>query len=729
MKRASSIMMSILLLASMLAVSFTTRNVEATGTVYIRADCSIDPPAAPIRQDSDFTAQSSVDWWPMYQHDPRHIGFSTSKAPISSRIDWNCTLPKYLGFNDLDGIGLAVADDIVFACTQGNSGPGLPPGRVYALDATLGEEIWSFTAYGGMSYIAGFDRPAIADGIVVVPSYECYLYGLNETSGATLWSYYDYHAWNFGPPAMTDGMVFTGESGRDCVHAFNQTTGQEIWRYDTGAAVGPPAVADGMVFAPVYAGNGIIYALNETSGEQLWNTIVAEKHATIASVEDGIVFAGATTYTGGSTVYALNETNGKQIWNCTVGAYPRSIAVAYGRVFVGVGDYNKVATLYALNEATGSLYWTKTGIVGYTSICVADNKLFWDKGQQGLMCLNTLTGNTVWSVQGEWNDVVIADNAVYALQVLRSGDYRQAAVVRFADAHDVATTNVNPDKTTIVKDIGSQEVIMEVTVENQGSFTEDFNVTAYANTTQVDKKTVTNLNLGASRVLSFTWDTSGFDLGNYTLSAVADVVTNETDTLDNTYIDGVVKVRLPIHGVAVTDVTPSKTVVGQGYNTSIDVTAANQGDYTETFNVTAYANATTIETKEITLTIGNSTILTFTWNTTDFTKGNYTISAYAEPVPGETDTADNNRTDGSILITKVGDLGGGVPPAFFNCDDSVDGKDLALFLQCYKGTAPAEAMYLGDLGGGVPPQFYDCDGNVDGKDLALFLLCYKGLGP
>jgi PKD repeat protein len=37
--------------------------------------------------------------------------------------------------------------------------------------------------------------------------------------------------------------------------------------------------------------------------------------------------------------------------------------------------------------------------------------------------------------------------------------------------------------------------------------------------------------------------------------------------------------------------------------------------------------------------------------------------------------------------------------------------------------------YLGDLGGGVPPQFFAYDGLVNGEDLALFLQCYKGLGP
>jgi hypothetical protein len=59
----------------------------------------------------------------------------------------------------------------------------------------------------------------------------------------------------------------------------------------------------------------------------------------------------------------------------------------------------------------------------------------------------------------------------------------------------------------------------------------------------------------------------------------------------------------------------------------------------------------------------------------------------------------------------------------------VDGKDLALFIQAYKGPAPPEAMYLADLGGGFPPQFFKSDGVVDSIDVALFIRCYRGLGP
>jgi hypothetical protein len=90
---------------------------------------------------------------------------------------------------------------------------------------------------------------------------------------------------------------------------------------------------------------------------------------------------------------------------------------------------------------------------------------------------------------------------------------------------------------------------------------------------------------------------------------------------------------------------------------NINVTVENQGDFTETFNVTLYANTTVMETKQITLTCGASTTVTFTWNTTGFAKGNYTIWAYAWPVQGEIDTADNTFTyDGIVYVGIPGDI-------------------------------------------------------------------------
>ena len=40
------------------------------------------------------------------------------------------------------------------------------------------------------------------------------------------------------------------------------------------------------------------------------------------------------------------------------------------------------------------------------------------------------------------------------------------------------------------------------------------------------------------------------------------------------------------------------------------------------------------------------------------TKGKYNVSASAGPVSGETDTSDNSRVDGFVIITIPGDLNG-----------------------------------------------------------------------
>jgi hypothetical protein len=182
---------------------------------------------------------------------------------------------------------------------------------------------------------------------------------------------------------------------------------------------------------------------------------------------------------------------------------------------------------------------------------------------------------------------------------------------------------------------------------------------------------------------------------------------------------------LEVHDVAVTNLTSAKTVICQGYCGNLTVTVQNQGNFAETFNVTAYANTTAIQTKTLTLTSGNSTTLTFTWNTSGFAKGKYSISACAWPVPGETDTADNNFTGGWVRVSMVGDLTGGTPnPWDFVPDGKVDGKDIAIVALCF-GSAP----------GCSPPYVWNpnCDVNndakIDGKDIATVALHFGQADP
>jgi hypothetical protein len=178
------------------------------------------------------------------------------------------------------------------------------------------------------------------------------------------------------------------------------------------------------------------------------------------------------------------------------------------------------------------------------------------------------------------------------------------------------------------------------------------------------------------------------------------------------------------YDITTTNVTPLKTVVGQGFVTQINVTVTDKGDFTETFNVTVYANTTAIQTETLTLTSQSFTTLTFTWNTTGFAKGKYNISAYAWPVPGETNTADNNFTDGVIRVSMVGDVTGVGGLWDFVPDGKCDGKDITALALCF-GSHP-----------GCPPPLRwepNCDmtndGKVDGKDITVVALHFGQHDP
>jgi uncharacterized repeat protein (TIGR01451 family) len=96
--------------------------------------------------------------------------------------------------------------------------------------------------------------------------------------------------------------------------------------------------------------------------------------------------------------------------------------------------------------------------------------------------------------------------------------------------------------------------------------------------------------------------------------------------------------------IAIKKFAPSEIVIDKGLTLCINVTVANEGYLTETFNLTIYANTTLIHTQNVTLIGRSNDTVSFLWNTTDFTIGNYTITAYVSPLPGEIDTNDNTLT-------------------------------------------------------------------------------------
>jgi len=246
--------------------------------------------------------------------------------------------------------------------------------------------------------------------------------------------------------------------------------------------------------------------------------------------------------------------------------------------------------------------------------------------------------------------------------------------------HDVAITDVNISPIII---LSGDFVNINVTTQNQGSYEESFNVTVYSNSQIINLLTVL-LSSGSSTVIPFSWNTSGFGKGEYTISASASIVLGEVDTGDNSQIaSDKVTILYDGHDVAVIDVNTSKTIVCQGYITLISANIKNFGTFYENIEVTIFANTSMIERRELTLTSGSSTTVTLMWNTTGFAYGNYTISAYAWPVPNETDTGDNTFVDGVVTVVLAGDL---------NDDGIVDYRDINRVARMF-GKTPSDPQW------------------------------------
>ena len=105
------------------------------------------------------------------------------------------------------------------------------------------------------------------------------------------------------------------------------------------------------------------------------------------------------------------------------------------------------------------------------------------------------------------------------------------------------------------------------------------------------------------------------------------------------------------HDIVVASVVPSSNEVNEGDPVNITIIVRNNGNFTETFNVTAYANTHVIQTQTVfDLAPTAQTVLTFAWNTTGVAPGNYTMKAEASTVPGETLAEDNVKVNGTVHV-------------------------------------------------------------------------------
>jgi len=201
----------------------------------------------------------------------------------------------------------AVAGDRVYV--------GSADGSLYAVDRGTGAERWRFDAEGKALSSAefGYDRktfqssPAVEDGAVYIGSRDGRMYAVDADTGKEIWNVPSGPTWAISSPGVRDGVVFSGRSDQRYVHAVRAESGEEIWKIQTGSFVfSSPAIAGDTVYVGVGVGDGSLLALDAATGATRWS------YRTGAGIFSTPAVAGRSVYVGSDDgrVYAFESADG-----------------------------------------------------------------------------------------------------------------------------------------------------------------------------------------------------------------------------------------------------------------------------------------------------------------------------------------------------------------------------------------------------------------------------------
>jgi len=151
--------------------------------------------------------------------------------------------------------------------------------------------------------------------------------------------------------------------------------------------------------------------------------------------------------------------------------------------------------------------------------------IFWDFGD-GTNATGTLTPTHTYTATGNYavTLTITDDDGGVKTDTLN-------VTVSPVPVHDIAIIDVVPPSILEV-DVGGS-VDIKVIVKNEGNVEESFTVKLYAGDHLIETRMNKTLAAGSEGTYTFTWNTAGMPLGEYTIRAEVPQVTGETDTADN----------------------------------------------------------------------------------------------------------------------------------------------------------------------------------------------------
>lgn len=364
----------------------------------------------PLVAPSPASAVTTGDWT-QFRNGAAHLGVNTAETVLSPstvgglRQQWVTTVAGSVFSSP------AIADGRVYV--------GGLDGRLHALDAATGEQLWAKpdSALDGDWIDAS---PAVGDGIVYVginrPASE--IWAFDAVTGATRWRIGASVSNIVGSPTLA-GSVLYAATTEDQVLALDAATGTRIWDAKPNGGRGSgfyasPTVAGGKVFAASL--NHRVYALDAATGTVLWSFETGGHNSSTPAVADGTVYFGSRD----GNVYAVNAETGAQRWKVQYGtdilaSIQSSPAVVDGTVYIGTNNDRRVL---ALDAATGAVRWSfRTAGPVLSSPAVANGVVYAGSDGGGIYALRATDGKRLWSTRASGavdSGPVVAEGKVYA---------------------------------------------------------------------------------------------------------------------------------------------------------------------------------------------------------------------------------------------------------------------------------------------------------------------------
>src|SRR5262245_32110473 len=185
--------------------------------------------------------------WTHFRFDPAHHGVNPNETILSPANVANLTVKWRTNIGGGCFASASVVGGKLYTADTGSAN-----GKLHALDAATGQELWTFPS-DALAGDFAFASPAVVDGVVYygVNRFGPVVFAVNAPTGAEIWQHAGPLSQIISSPNVVDGRVYVAFTD-GTIQALDPANGQAIWSViHPGGAYSSPAVADGRLYVAI----------------------------------------------------------------------------------------------------------------------------------------------------------------------------------------------------------------------------------------------------------------------------------------------------------------------------------------------------------------------------------------------------------------------------------------------------------------------------------------------